>query len=73
MPYLRRGGVVDRLELMQMLLGHPEADVRVDLGPLLVDVEDVRYVAEREAVVFLLQPDDLREARAAGGRGCGMR
>ncbi|MFC3744164.1 hypothetical protein [Paractinoplanes deccanensis] len=52
---------MDRLELMQILLGHPEADLRVDLGRFLVDVEDVRYVAEREAVVLLLQQDDLRE------------
>ncbi|MFD0518223.1 hypothetical protein [Paractinoplanes durhamensis] len=53
---------VDRLELMQMLLGHPEADLRVDLGELLLDVRDVRYRADREAIVLLLFPDDLREA-----------
>jgi hypothetical protein len=53
---------VDRLELMQMLLGHPHADVRVDLGDLLLDVRDVRYVADRESIVLLLFPDDVREA-----------
>ncbi|GAA2621270.1 hypothetical protein Adu01nite_54140 [Paractinoplanes durhamensis] len=53
---------MDRLELMQMLLGHPEADLRVDLGELLLDVRDVRYRADREAIVLLLFPDDLREA-----------
>ncbi|MEU4245263.1 hypothetical protein [Actinoplanes sp. NPDC026619] len=52
---------MDRLELMQMLLGHPEADVRVDLGELLLDVRDVRYLADRQAIVFLLYPDDLRD------------
>jgi hypothetical protein len=50
---------VDRLELMRMLLGHPEADVRVDLGEFLLDVRDVRYSPEREAVVLLLYPDDV--------------
>jgi hypothetical protein len=45
---LRRGvTAVDRIELMQMLLGHPEADVRVDLGDLLLYVRDVRYSAGR--------------------------
>jgi hypothetical protein len=52
---------VDRLELMQMLLGHPEADVRVDLGDYLLDVRDVRYSASREAIVLLLYPDDVRD------------
>jgi len=53
---------VDRLELMQMLLGHPEADVQVDLGELLLDVRDVRYSADREAIVLLLHPADVRDA-----------
>lgn len=44
-----------------MLLGHPEADVRVDFGTFLLDVRDVRYSAEREAVVLLLHEDDLRD------------
>jgi hypothetical protein len=52
---------VDRLELMQMLLGHPEADVRVDLGEFLLDVRNVRYSSEREAVVLLLYQDDVRD------------
>jgi hypothetical protein len=52
---------VDRLELMQMLLGHPEADVRVDLGEFLLDVRDVRYSPEREAVVLLLYPADVTD------------
>jgi hypothetical protein len=52
---------VDRLELMQMLLGHPETDLRVDLGEFLLDVRDVRYSAEREAIVLLLDPDDVRD------------
>lgn len=62
------GSVVDHLELMQMLLGHPEADVRVDLGEYLLDVRDVRYSAEREAVVLMLHPDDVRDVlgRPAG-------
>lgn len=47
---------MDHFELMQMLLGHPEADVRVDLGRMMLDVKDVRYSAEREAVVLLLHP-----------------
>jgi hypothetical protein len=53
---------VDRLELMQMLLGHWEADVRVDLGEFLLDVRDVRYSAEREAVVLLLYDNDVHDA-----------
>jgi hypothetical protein len=52
---------VDRLELIQMLVGHPEADVQVDLGELLLDVRDVRYSADREAVVLLLYPADVRD------------
>ncbi|GIF26677.1 hypothetical protein BJ973_001124 [Actinoplanes tereljensis] len=56
------GTVVDRLELMQMLLGHPDADVRVDFGELFLDVQDVRYSADREAIVLLLHPDDLQDA-----------
>jgi hypothetical protein len=52
---------VDRIELIQMLVGHPEADVRVDLGELLLDVRDVRYSSGREAIVLLLHPDDLRD------------
>lgn len=52
---------MDHFELMQMLLGHPEADVRVDLGRMMLDVKDVRYSAEREAVVLLLHPDDLND------------
>ena len=60
---------MDRLELMQMLLGHPEADVQVDLGELLLDVRDVRYSADREAVVLLLHPADVRDVfrRERGG------
>jgi hypothetical protein len=46
---------------MQMLLGHPEADVRVDLGEFLLDVRDVRYSSERETVVLLLYQDDVRD------------
>jgi hypothetical protein len=52
---------VDRLELIQMLVGHPEADMRVDFGELLLDVRDVRYSADREAVVLLLYPADVRD------------
>ena len=52
---------MDRLELLQMLLGHPDADIGVDLGELLLDVRDVRYSAEREAVVLLLYPADVRD------------
>lgn len=52
---------MDRLELMQILLGHPEAEVRVDLGEFLLDVRDVRYSAEREAVVLLLYQEDVRD------------
>jgi hypothetical protein len=52
---------VDRIELIQMLLGHPEADVRVDLGEMLLDVRDVRYSSGREAIVLLLHPDDVRD------------
>lgn len=61
---------MDRLELMQMLLGHPEADFQVDVGELLLDVRDVRYRADREAIVLLLFPEDLRDVlkhRMAGG------
>ena len=53
---------MDHIELVQMLIGHPEADLRVDLGDLLVDVRDVRYSAGRESIVLLLYPDDLRDA-----------
>ena len=56
-----RGWAVDRLDLLQMLLGHPEADVQVDFGDLLLDVRDVRYSADREAVVLLLYPADVRD------------
>jgi hypothetical protein len=52
---------VDRLELLQMVLGHPEADIWVDLGEFLLDVRDVRYSADREAVVLLLYPADVRD------------
>jgi hypothetical protein len=52
---------VDRLELMQMLLGHMEADLRVDFGEYLLDVRDVRYSPEREAFVLLLYADDVRD------------
>jgi hypothetical protein len=47
--------------MMQMLLGHPEADVQVSLGEFLLDVRDVRYSASREAIVLLLYPDDVRD------------
>jgi hypothetical protein len=52
---------VDHLELMQMLIGHPEAEVRVALGELQLDVQDVRWAAEREVIVLLLHPDDVRD------------
>jgi hypothetical protein len=42
---------------MRMLLGHPEADVRVNLGELLLDVRD-----EREAVVSLRYEEDAPQA-----------
>jgi hypothetical protein len=46
---------------MQMPVCGPEVDARVDLGGFLLDVRDVRYSAEREAVVLLLHPDDVRD------------
>ena len=52
---------MDRLDLMHILLGHMEAPVQVDLGDVLLDVQDVRYSADREAVVLLLHPDDVRD------------
>jgi hypothetical protein len=51
---------VDRLELLQMLLGHPDADI-------LLDVREVRYSAEREAVVLLLHPADVRDVLRCPG------
>jgi hypothetical protein len=60
---------VDRLELIQMLVGHPEADMRVDFGELLLDVRDVRYSADREAVVLLLYPADVRDVLRCPFRG----
>jgi hypothetical protein len=39
--------------------------MRVDFGELLLDVRDVRYSADREAVVLLLHPADVRESSAA--------
>ncbi len=59
--HARGGWAVDRLELMQMVLGHPEADVQVEFGEMLLDVRDVRYSAAREAVVLLLHPADVRD------------
>jgi hypothetical protein len=56
---------VDRLELMQMLLGHPEADVRVDLGEWLLPVRDVRYRPEQEAIVLLVHPAGVRNPAGA--------
>ncbi|MET3427122.1 hypothetical protein BJ973_006334 [Actinoplanes tereljensis] len=61
---------MDRIELMQMLLGHPEADLRVDLGDLLLDVRDVRYRPDREAIVLLLYPEDVRDVLTAGRDAC---
>jgi hypothetical protein len=45
---MARRRAVDRLELMQMLLGHMEAELRVDFGDYLLDVPEVRYSPERE-------------------------
>jgi hypothetical protein len=60
---------MDHLELMQMLIGHPEADVRVALGDLQLDVQDVRWAAEREVIVLLLHPDDVRDVLHRPGSG----
>ena len=35
--------------------------MQVDLGEFLLDVQDVHYSAEREAIVLLLHPDDVRD------------
>lgn len=57
----RGGSIVDRIELIQILLCQPEADVQVSVGEYLLDVRDVRYSAERESVVLLLHPEDVRD------------
>ena len=59
---------MDPLELMQMILGHPEADLRVNLGEFHVDVQDVRYFPDQQAVVLLLHPDELRALLQRHGR-----
>jgi hypothetical protein len=65
---MRKVGAVDWIELVQMLLGHPEADILVSLGDLLLDVCDVRYSAERESIIMLLHSDDEREVLGRQGR-----
>jgi hypothetical protein len=62
-----KGFGVDRIELVQIVLCHPEATIQVDFGRLLLDVRDVRYAADRESVVLLLHPEDVRDALRAGG------
>ena len=52
---------MDKLELMHTLLGHLEADVQVDFGDVLLDVQDMHYSADREAIVLLLHPDDVQD------------
>jgi hypothetical protein len=47
-------GAVDRLDLMHVMLGHPDLPLRVDVGGELLDVEDFRFAPERGAVVLLL-------------------
>ncbi|GAB1645115.1 hypothetical protein [Krasilnikovia sp. MM14-A1259] len=49
--------MVDVLELLHLLLGHPDGAVLADVGGRVVEVADVRYEAEREAVVLLLGGD----------------
>jgi len=58
---MRKVGAVDWIELVQMLLGHPDADILVSFGELLLDVRDVRYSPGRESIVLLLHSDDVRE------------
>lgn len=52
---------MDKLELMHMLLGHMEADVQVDFGEFLLDVQDVRYSPDRGTIVLLLHSDDVED------------
>ena len=53
-------GAVDRLDLMHVMLGHPDLPLRVDVGGQLLDVEDFRFAPERGAVVLLLHLDAVR-------------
>ena len=50
-------GILDRLDLMNVMLGHPDLPLRVDVDGRLFDVDDFRYAPERGAVVLLLHPD----------------
>jgi len=52
---------VDKLDLMHIMLGHMEDDVQVEFGELLLDVRDVRYSPEREAIVLLLHSADVND------------
>jgi hypothetical protein len=60
--------MLDGLELMHILLGHPDIDLRVDIAGYLLDIQDVRYSPERGAVVLLLHPHDVSEVLSSGGR-----
>jgi hypothetical protein len=60
--------MLDGLELMHIMLGHPDIDLRVDVGGYLLDIQDVRYSPERGAVVLLLHPNDIREVLSSRRR-----
>jgi len=57
-------GAVDRLDLMHVMLGHPDLPLRVDVDGQLLDIEDFRYSPERGAVVLMLHPDAVRSVHS---------
>jgi hypothetical protein len=57
---------VDRIiELLEVLIGHPNVDVQVDVAGTPLDVQQIHYVPERAAVVLRLRPEDLRDVLAS--------
>jgi hypothetical protein len=60
--------VLDHVELAQVMLAHPEADVTVDFGGYHLDVRDLRYVPDREPIVLKLYKEDVRDVLSTGIR-----
>jgi len=52
---------VDKLDLMHIMLGHMDDDVQVEFGELLLDVREVRYSPDRDAIVLLLREADIKD------------
>ena len=48
-------GLLDRLDLMHCMLGHPELPLHVKVGGKLHEIADFEYSAERDAVILLVR------------------